>query len=154
MLFVWTSLLWISAINLRAGEEAEPVAHNEAQPRSRLDWHHLSSDHMKVAVGGVDFSSVQHHLTPLEVYLAPSHVPAFICSPCRWVLIFLSFFFFFISHTLCAISSSCPNDLIICSSLCSLAFAPCRSRGFLPTGLVLSQLPFSLMFYLSTNLHI
>lgn len=141
MLFVWTNLLWISAINLRAGEEDEPAAHNDAQPRSRLGWHHRSSDHIKVAVGGVDFSSVERHLTPQGVYLARSHADAQWCQHLfvlrRWVLIFL---LFFLSLTHSAISSSCPNDLIICSSLCSLGFSPRRSWGFLSPWLVLSNL--------------
>lgn len=59
-------------------------------------------------------------------------VPAFICSAFRWVLIFLLLFFFFcffflMAHTLDAISSSCPDSLLICSALCSLVIAPCRS---------------------------
>lgn len=130
MLFVWTNLLWISAINLRAGEEAGPVAHNDAQPRSRLVWHHRSSDHIKGAVGGVDFSSVQ---APPDAsgYLFSlvscwcSVVPAFICSPCLWVLIFILVF-------LC-LTHSMPFPLLVPTTwlfvlLCVLRFfAPCCS---------------------------
>lgn len=144
MLFVWTNLLWISAINLRAGEEDEPVAHNCAQPRSRLEWHHLCSDHIKVAVGGADFSSVQRHLTPLDVYLARSHADAQRCQH-LFVLPVVgswSFFCFFMSHTLChfLLLSQRPDYLFfsVFSGFCTLSF----SGGFCQPGWFAHIFPF------------
>lgn len=43
-------------------------------------------------------------------------------------------FAFFMAHTLDAISSSCPTNLLICSCLCSLVVAPCRSPGLCHFG--------------------
>lgn len=153
-----TNLLWISAINLRAGEDDEPVAHNHAQPRSRLEWHHLSGDHIKVAVGGVDFSSVQRHLTPLDVYLARSHADAKWCQHLFFLPITGSwsfFCFFHVSHTHSMPFPPVVPTIWLFVLLCGLwFFAPCRSRGFLSAGLVLSHLPFSLMLYVCKTLHI
>lgn len=146
MLFVWTNLLWISAINLRAGEDDEPVAHNHAQPRSRLEWHHLSGDHIKVAVGGVDFSSVQRHLTPLDVYLARSHADAKWCQH----LFFLpiagswSFFCFFpsLTHILChfLLLSQRPDYLFF--SVFSGFLHPAVLGGFCQPGWFYHIFPF------------
>lgn len=68
---------------------------------------------------------------PVDVYLARSHAVAKWCQH-LFVLPFAgswSFFCFFMSHTLDSISSSCPNNLIICSSLRALVNASCRSLG-------------------------
>lgn len=104
------------------------VAKKPSAVISSLQWPHKSG---LQAVGGVDFSSIQRHLMLVAVYLARSHADAKWCQH-LFVLPFggsWSFFCFFMVRTLDAISPSCPNNLLICSCLCSLVIAPCRSSG-------------------------
>lgn len=104
------------------------VAKKPSAVISSLQWPHKSG---LQAVGGVDFSSIQRHLMLVAVYLARSHADAKWCQH-LFVLPFggsWSFFCFFMVRTLDAISPSCPNNLLICSCLCSVVIAPCRSSG-------------------------
>lgn len=104
--------------------------------------------HIKVAVGGGDFSSVQRHLTPLDVYLAQ-----LMLKGASIYLFSLSLgldlsFVFYVSHTLCHFLplSQRPDYLFfsVFSGFCTLSFSGVSAilAGFLTSFLffnVLSQ---------------
>lgn len=131
--------MWISPLILTELEQLKQLQQgsgNAAKERpvtSYLKWPHESGHQ---AVGGVDFSSARHHLTPVAVYLAWSLADANWCRHLFALPVFGSWSSS-LSRFLCLTSSRCHflhtplqhaslldilhltmNNMIICSGQC------------------------------------